>query len=104
MPNYLGYPCFILGWDSSQIAYTQHMRINDRGYRSTFAGLVSILSILFLTSAVLAEPGLGEASTQNTNISQKAEMLTEGERSRLSQSDNGNIDLPKLPREDLPDP
>ena len=80
------------------------MRINNRAYRSTSAGLVSILSILFLTPAVLAEPGLGEASTQNTNISQKAEMLTEGERPRLSQSDNGNIDLPKLPREDWPRP
>ena len=80
------------------------MRINNRGYRSTSAGLVSIFSIFFLAPAVLAEPGLGEASTQNTNISQKAEMLTEGERPRLSQSDNGNINIPKLPREDWPRP
>lgn len=79
------------------------MRINDRGYRSTFVGLVSILSTLFFAPAVLAEPELGiEASTQSTNISQKAEMLTEEERSRLSQSDN--IDIPKLPREDWPSP
>ena len=79
------------------------MRINNRAYRSTSAGLVSILSTLFFAPAVLAEPELGiEASTESTNISQKAEMLTEGERSRLSQSDN--IDIPKLPREDWPRP
>ena len=77
------------------------MRINDRGYHSISAGLVSILSIIFFAPAVVAKPELAiEAGTQSTNISRKAELLTEGKRSRLSQSDNDNIDLPKLPRED----
>lgn len=94
------------------------MRINDRGYCFTFAGLVSILGTLFFAPAVFAEkPELGrKANTEAINVNRKANTLAdlpvraklnpnEREKWRSLQSDNSNIDIPLLPgEEDWPAP
>ncbi len=90
------------------------MRIKDRGYCSTFAGLLGTFSILSFAPAVLAEkPELGtKANTATINFNQKARNLTDAKpilnergKWRSLQSDNTNIDVPLLPgEEDWPAP
>ena len=89
------------------------MRIKDRGFYSIFTGLLGVFGFLVYAPAVLAEkPESGREVNSNTiNFNQKASTLNdkpvrarfntnELNEWRSQYSDNGNIDIPKLPGEE----